>query len=145
MSESSIDQLLKDLCDSTLTLREFVDDNEDLHQIQRSNEGPPGAKIKKVTSSLYAIRKHANALFRAITCGWSQNCHERHEVMLCLEHRCLNNRYTLRTTSKDGADGTVFILLFSSQYPSSSDSKLWHETSVITIEEDGSRLLCPKG
>ncbi|KAL2040643.1 hypothetical protein N7G274_006622 [Stereocaulon virgatum] len=38
MSESSVDQLLKDLCDSTLALREFVDDNEDFHQIQRCNE-----------------------------------------------------------------------------------------------------------
>ena len=53
MNEASIDNLLKQLSDSALTLRNFVDDNEDLHHIQRSNKEPQQARQTKVANSLH--------------------------------------------------------------------------------------------
>ena len=142
MSEASLEELLRNLSDSALSLKDFIDDNEDLYQIQRANKELRGAKQKKITDSLYMIRKHANALFRAVLCGWNQGCHDRHDAMLCLEHRCQDNRYTMRTTPQGGVNGTMFTLLFSWQPQATSSTISMYETSVMTIEEDSSMLLC---
>lgn len=88
MNKASIDNLPKELADSALTLKDFIDDNEDVHQVLRSNKEPQQAKQTRVANSLHKVRKHANALFRAIACGWGRQCHERHGAMLRLEHRC---------------------------------------------------------
>lgn len=112
MNEASIDDLLKELSDSALTLRDFVDDNDDLHQIQRSNKEPQQAKQFKVASSLHQVRKHANALFRAIACGWSQEGHERHGAMLFLEHRCQEGCHALHAVSEGDKTAVGINILF---------------------------------
>ena len=141
MNEASIDDLLKQLSDSALTLRDFVDDNEDLHQIQRSNKEPQQVKQHRVANSLHKVRKHANALYRAIACGWSRHCHERHGAMLCLEHRCRREHQPPQVPS--GYEGTAvrFIILFSWQEQATQESIAWHETSILTIDEDCSSVL----
>ncbi|KAF6238033.1 hypothetical protein HO173_003667 [Letharia columbiana] len=99
MDEPSLDDLLKGLSDSALTIKNFVDDNEDLHHIQRSNKELQQAKQTRVANSLHKVRKHANALFRAIACGWSRQCHERHRAMLRLEPRCQEAYHALQSPS----------------------------------------------
>ena len=140
MSEASLEELLRNLSDSALSLKDFIDDIEDLFQIQRSNKEPRGAKQKKIANSLHMIRKHANALFRAVLCGWSQGSHDRHDAMLCLEHRCQENRFTMKATPQGGVNGIIFTLLFSWQATSNTISM--YVTSVMTVEEDSSMLLC---
>ena len=137
MNEASIDDLLKQLSDSALTLRDFVDENEDLHQIQISNKEPHQAKQKRVANTLHGVRKHANALFRAIACGWSRQCHERHEAMLCLEHRCQREHYAPQASS----GGVRFSILFSWQKHATQESVSWHETSILTLDEDNPQVL----
>ena len=141
MNEASIDDLLKQLSDSTLTLKGFVDDNEDLHEVQRSNKEPQQAKQTRVANSLHKVRKHANALFRAIACGWSRQCHERHGVMLRLEHRCQRECYAQQASPGGTVAAVRFIVLFSWQNHATHDSVSWHETSILTLDEDASQVL----
>lgn len=142
MSEASLEELLRNLSDSAMSLKDFIDDNEDLHQIQRSNEEPRGGKQKNITNSLHVIRKHSNALYRAVLCGWNQGCHDRHDAMPCLEHSCQDNRYTMRATPQGGVNDTMFTLLSSWQPQASSNTISIYEIWVMTIEEDISVLLC---
>ena len=141
MNEASIDELMKGLSDSALTLRDFVDDNEDLHQIQRSNKEPQQAKQTRVANSLHKVRLHANALFRAIACDWSRQCHERHGAMLCLEHRCREEYHALHAASEGGKRAVRFTILFSWQDQATQESVSWHETSVVTLDEDSTHVL----
>ena len=141
MNEASLDDLLKQLSDSTLTLKQLVDDNEDLHQIQRSNKEPPQAKQTKVANSLHKVRRHADALFRAIACAWSRQCHERHGAMLRLEHRCQSECHASQASSGAGIAAVRFTILFSWQKHATQESLSWHETSILTLDEDGSQLL----
>ncbi|KAL9133434.1 MAG: hypothetical protein Q9175_005386 [Cornicularia normoerica] len=53
MNKASIDNLPKELADSALTLKDFVDDNEDVHQVLRSNKEPQQAKQTRVANSLH--------------------------------------------------------------------------------------------
>lgn len=116
MNEASIDDLLKELSDSALSLKDFVDENEDLHQIQRSNNKElQQAKQTKVANSLHKVRKHANAFFRAIACGWSRQCHERHGAMLCLEPRCQEQYHVLQAAPGGDKTAVRFTILFSWQ------------------------------
>ena len=138
MNEASIDDLLKQLSDSALTLRNFVDDNEDLHHIQRSNKEPQQARQIKVANSLHKVRRHANALFRAIACGWSRQCHERHGAMLRLEHRCQRGCYVPQASSGGGVTAVRFTILFSWQDYVTQESVSWHETTIMTLDEDNS-------
>lgn len=140
MNEASIDILLKELSDSALTLKEFVDDNEDLHQIQKSNEAQQ-AKQTRVANSLHKVRKHANALFRAIACGWSRQCHERHEAMLCLEPRCQEAYHAPQAAPRMGETVIGFTILFSWRKHVAQESVLWHETSVLMLDEDSPHVL----
>lgn len=112
MNEASLDDLLKGLSDSALTVENFMDDNEDLHQIQRSNKELQQAKQTRVANSLHKVRKHANALFRAIACGWSRQCHERHRAMLRLEPRCQEAYHALQSPSGVGKTAVRFTILF---------------------------------
>ena len=144
MNGASIDDLLKQLSDSALTLKGFVDDNEDLHQIQRSNREPQQAKQNRVANSLHKVRKHANALFRAIACGWGRQCHERHEAMLCLEHRCQREHHAQRASAGGGGTVVRFKILFSWQKKASQESVSWHEISIVTLDEDSSQALRKK-
>ena len=141
MNDASIDDLLKQLSDSMLTLKTFVDDNEDLHHIQRSNKEPQQARQTKVANSLHKVRKHANALFRAIACGWSRHCHETHWAMLRLEHRCQGECYAPQVSSARGMTAVKFTILFSGQKHATQESVRWHETSVSTLDEDSSQVL----
>ena len=141
MNEASIDDLLKQLSDSALTLRDFVDDNEDLHQIQRSNKEPQQIKQHRIAKSLHKVRKHANALYRAIACGWSRQCHERHGAMLCLEHRCHRDHHAPQVSSGNDATAVRFTILFSWQEQATQERIAWHEISILTIDEDGSSVL----
>lgn len=141
MNEASIDELLKQLSDSALTLKSFVDDNEDLHQIQRSNTDPHQAKQTRVANSLHTVRKYANALFCAIACGWSRQCHERHGAMLCLEHRCREEHHSVQAASRGGKTVVRFTILFSWQKQAAQDSVSWHETSVLTSDEENPLVL----
>lgn len=138
MSEDTIEELLKGLETSTSTLRHLIDDNEDLHQIQRANTEPEEAKHRRITESLDAVRRHANALFSAILCGWDGTCHEKHKVMLCLEHRCSQNQRA------SGLTPTLvkFTLLFSWQEQTALKSMVWHETLVETNQALSSRVAC---
>ena len=111
MSEARIGELLRDMDDSVLTIKGFIDDNEDLHQIQRSHQEPREAKRKKITNSFYMIRKQANVLFRAILCGWGHDCHERHHAMLRLEDRCSDFEHL-----QGRLDTVKFRLFFSRQH-----------------------------
>ena len=141
MNEASIDDLLKQLSDSTLTLRDFVDDNEDLHQIQRSNKEPQQIKQHRVANSLHKVRRHANALYRAIACGWSRQCHERHGAMLCLEHRCHRKHHIPQGPTGYDETAVRFTILYSWQEQATQESVAWHETSILTIDEDYSSVL----
>ncbi|CAD6592418.1 MAG: hypothetical protein ASARMPREDX12_006076 [Alectoria sarmentosa] len=141
MNEASIDELLGELSDSTLSLRDFVDDNEDLHQILISNKEPQQAKLTRAANSLHKVRKHADALFRAIACGWSQQCHERHGAMLCLEHRCQEKYHALQAASAGGKTAVSFTILFSWQNQASQGIVSWHETSILTLDEDSPHVL----
>ena len=143
MNEASIDDLVKELKDSTLTLKGFVDDNEDLHLIQRLNKEPQQAKQTRVANSLHRVRKHANALFRAIACGWSRHCHERHRAMLLLEPRCQEEHQALQAASRGGKTAVRFTTLFSWQEQAAQENVSWHETLIVTLEEDNPRDLCP--
>ena len=143
MNEASIDDLLKQLSDSALTLRNFVDDNEDLHHIQRSNKEPQQARQTKVANSLHKVRRHANALFRAIACCWSHQCHERHGAMLRLEHRCQRGCYAPQASSGGGVIAVRFTILFSWQNHATQESVSWHETTIMTLDEDSSQVLRP--
>ena len=143
MNEASIDDLLRQLSDSALTLRNFVDDNEELHHIQKSNNEPQQARQTKVANSLHKVRMHANALFRAIACGWSRQCHERHGAMLRLEHRCQKGCYTPQASSGRGLTAVRFIILFSWQNHAAQESVSWHETTILTLDEDSSQALRP--
>lgn len=128
MNEASLDDLLKGLSDSAVTIENFVDDNEDLHQIQRSNKELQQAKQTRVANSLHKVRKHANALFRAIACGWSRQCHERHRAMLRLEPRCQEAYHALQAPSGVGKTAVRFTILFSWQNQAAQESVSWHET-----------------
>ena len=140
MSEARIGELLRDMDDSVLTIKGFIDDNEDLHQIQKSHQEPREAKRKKITNSFHVIRKQANVLFRAILCGWGHDCHERHHAMLRLEDRCQD--YEHKCEELQGRLDTVsFRLLFSRQHTASPESSPWQESSIMTVEEDGYTLL----
>ena len=143
MNEASIDDLVKQLSDSALTLRNFVDDNEDLHHIQRSNKEPQQARQIKVANSLHKVRRHANALFRAIVCGWSHQCHERHGAMLRLEHRCERGCYVPQTSSGRSVTAVRFTILFSWQNYATQESVSWHETTIMTLDEDSSQASRP--
>lgn len=112
MDEPSLDDLLKGLSDSALTIKNFVDDNEDLHHIQRSNKELQQAKQTRVANSLHKVRKHANALFRAIACSWSRQCHERHRATLRLEPRCQEAYHALQSPSGVGKTAVRFTILF---------------------------------
>ena len=144
MNEASVDDLLKQLSDSALTLKDFVDDKEDLHQIQRSNKEPRQAKQNRVANSLHMVRKHANALFRAIACGWSRQCHERHGALLCLEHRCQREYLVPQVSSRGSGTAVRFTILFSWQAQVTQESVFWHEISVLTPDEDDPHALCHK-
>lgn len=134
MSEASIDELLKNLSHSTMTLKDFIDDSEDRHQVQRSRKEPNERKQERTTNFLNAVRKHANALFRAIGCGWGQTCHERHNAMISLESRC--SHQVLKMSSQGSAKGTEFTLLFSWQQQATTEVNIWHETTVISVDVD---------
>ncbi len=136
MNEAGIDDLLKELSDSTLTLRDFVDDNEDLHRIQKSNKEPQRAKQTRVANSLHTVRRHANALFRAIACGWSRQCHERHEAMLCLEPRCQEESRAQHAASGRGKMVVRFTILFSWQKQTAQENVSWYATSILTLDEE---------
>lgn len=140
MNEASIDILLKELNDSALTLRDFVDDNEDLHQIQRSNKEGQQAKHIRVANSLQRVRKYANALFRAIACGWIRECHERHGTMLCLEPRCQEEHQALQAASRGYEKAVRSTILFSWEKQAARESVLWHETLILTLDENSPRL-----
>ena len=140
MNEARIGELLRDMDDSVSTIKGFIDDNEDLHQIQRSHKEPREAKRKKITNSFYMIRKQANVLFRAILCGWSHECHERHHAMLCLEDRCQDDE-DKRKESPRGLGTVKFRLFFSKQHMASPESSSWQESSIVTVEEDSCTLL----
>lgn len=141
MNEASIDDLLKGLKDSTSILKDFVDDNEDLHQIQKSNKEPQQAKQTSAAKSLHIVRKHANALFRAIACGWSRECHEKHGAMLCLEPRCQQGYQAVQAASRVGKTPVRFTILFSWQKQAAEETVPWHETLVVTLGEDSPRDL----
>ena len=140
MSEARIGELLRDMDDSVLTIKGFIDDNEDLHQIQRSHQEPREAKRKKITNSFHVIRKQANVLFRAILCGWGSDCHERHQAMLRLEDRCQDHEHKCREL-QGGLNTVSFKLFFSRHHMASPESSLWQESSIITVEEDSYTLL----
>lgn len=140
MSEARIGELLKEMDDSVLTIKGFIDDNEDLHQIQRSHQEPREAKRKKITNSFHVIRKQANVLFRAILCGWRHDCHERHHAMLRLEDRCQDYK-DKRRELQGGLNTVSFRLFFSRHHMASPESSLWQETSIMTVEEDSYTLL----
>lgn len=140
MSEARIGELLRDMEDSVLTIKGFIDDNEDLHQIQRSHQEPREAKRKKITNSFHMIRKQANILFRAILCCWGHDCHERHHAMLRLEDRCQD--YEHNHGELQGRFDTVkFRLLFPQQHMVTPESSSWQESLIVTIEEDSCTLL----
>lgn len=141
MNEASIDNLLKELSDSALTLKDFVDDSEDLHQIQKSNKEPQQARQIRVANSLHRVRKNANALFRAIACGWTRHCHERHGAMLCLEPRFQEEQQALQEASRRGNTAVRFTILFSWQKQAAQGSVSWHETLILTLDEDSPYLL----
>lgn len=141
MNEDSIDDLLKQLSDSALTLKNFVEDNEDLHKVQRSNKEQQQAKQTRVANSLHKVRKHADALFRAIACGWSRQCHERHGAMLRLEHRCQRESYASQAAPGGAVAAVRFTVLFSWQKHATQESVSWHETSIMMLDEDGSQVL----
>ena len=136
MREASIDDLFNQLSDSALTLKGFVDDNEDLHQIQRSNKEPHQAKQNRVANTLHKVRKHANGLFSAIACGWGGQCHERHGAMVCLESRCQGASHGEQIALRDGKTVVGFTILFSWQEQAVQEHIAWHETSILTLEED---------
>ena len=136
MREASIDDLLKELSDSELTLKVLVDDNEDLHQIQRLNKGPHQTKHNRIASSLHKVRKHANGLFSAIECGWGGQCHERHGAMLCLESRCQEASHPQHIAVGGGRNVVRFTILFSWQEQVAQEHLSWYETSILTLEED---------
>ena len=140
MSEARIGELLRDMDDSVLTIKGFIDDNEDLHQIQRSHQEPREAKRKKITNSFHVIRKQANVLFRAILCGWGHDCHERHHAMIRLEDRCQDHKDKCREL-QGGLDRVRFRLLFARQHMASPESSSWQESSIMTVEEDSYTLL----
>ena len=140
MKEACIDDLLKGLSDSALTLKDFVDDSEDLHQIQRSNKEPHQAKQNRVANSLHKVRKHANSLFSAIACGWGGQCHEKHGAMLCLESRCQEASHSQQIALRDGQTVVRFTILFSWQEQAVQENISWHETSILTLEEDGQHV-----
>lgn len=117
-----------------MTLKDFIDDSEERHQVQRSREEPNEKKQERSTNFLNAVRKQANALFRAISCGWGQTCHERHSAMMCLESRCSHQTFK---TSHGSANGTKFTLLFSWQQPATAEVESWHEISVVSVDVDG--------
>ena len=137
MSEASIDDLLKELSDSALTLKDFVDDSEDLHQIQKLNKEPHQAKQNRIASSLHKIRKHANGLFSAIECGWGGKCHERHGAMLCLEPRFHEASHAQHVALRGGKTVVRFTILFSWQAQAAQEHIAWYETSILPLEEDG--------
>ena len=143
VNEASIDDLLKQLSDSALTLRNFVDDNEDLHHIHRSNQESQQARQTKAANSLNKVRRHANALFHAIACGWSHQCHEKHGAMLRLEHRCERGCYSPQASSSGGVTAVRFTLLFSWQNHATQESISWHETTIMPLDEDSSQVLRP--
>ena len=136
MKEKRIDDLLNDLSDTALTLRNFVDDNEDLHQIQRLNKEPHQAKQNRVANSLHKVRKHANGLFLAIACGWGGQCHERYGAMLCLESRCQETSHAQHIALRGGKAVVKFTILFSWQEQGIQEHVSWHDISILTFEED---------
>ncbi len=144
MSEARIEKLLRDMDDSVLTIKGFIDDNEDLHQIQRSQQEPREAKRKKITNSFHMIRKQANVLFRAILCGWGHDCHERHHAMIRLEDRCQDYERKYREL-QGGFDTVSFSLFFSKQHMATPESSSWQESSIVTVEEDSYTLLNRNG
>ena len=139
MSEARIGELLRDMDDSILTIKGFIDDNEDLHQIQRSHLEPREAKSKKITNAFHMIRKQANVLFRAILYGWGHECHEKHHAMLRLEDRCQDYKDKCRELQE--WDTVSFRLFFSRHHMTSPESSLWQETSIMAVEEDSYTLL----
>lgn len=139
MSEASLDELLKNLSHSTMTLKDFIDESEERHQVQRSRKEPNEKKQERTANFLNAVRKHANALFRAIGCGWGKGCHQRHNAMMSLGSRC--GHQVLLTPSQGSAKGTEFTLLFSWQRQATTEVDIWHETTVISVDVDEWSLL----
>ena len=144
MSEDRIGELLTDMDYSVLKIQGFIDDNKDLHRIQRSRQEAREAKRKKITNSFHMIRKQANVLFRAILCCWGHDCHERHHAMLRLEDRCQD--YEHKHGELQGRLDTVnFGLFFSQQHMITPESSSWQESLIVTIEEDSCTLLNRNG
>lgn len=94
----------------------------------------PSRKSKRVAKSLWRIRDHVNRLYKAISTGWEQNCHQQHEAKLRLEGRLSTNIVT-RTKARDQVEGSLhkFELVFAGDVP--KRCCLWHETSVHVLEQ----------
>ena len=90
----------------------------------------------RVANSLHRVRKHADALFRAIACGWSRRCHERHGAMLCLQPRCQEEHQVLQAASRGGKRAVRFTVLYSWQKQVVQESVSYHETLILTLDED---------
>ena len=140
MSEARIGELLRDMDESVLTIKGFIDDNEDLHQIQRSYQEPRDAKRKMITDAFHMIRKQATSLSIAISWGWNHDCHEAHHAMLRLEDRCQD--YEHKCGELEGSLNTVnFKLFFPKKQMATPESSLWQESSVLIAKEDSRTLL----
>ena len=142
MDEADLDELLVTLTSSTVTLRDLVDDSETFHQVKQLGNNSRG---KNYAKALYAIQRHADALFRALTASWNVNCHSAHDTMLCLEDRC-KGRHSASITrlAASSRDAVKFVLLFLWRpEQSAADSSSWHETSISIVDDHLSRILFP--
>jgi hypothetical protein len=143
MNESDLDELLTNLSNSTLNLKDLVDDSDALHQIKQTGNDSRG---KNYAKALYTIQRHANTLFRALTASWDLKCHPTHDTMLCLEDRCKGRHSaSIARPAGFGKGAVEFVLLFL-WHPEQSDANTpsWHETSISIVEDHLSRILFPE-
>ena len=140
MDESDLDELLANLANSSLTLRDLVDDSDALHQIKQTGINSRG---KNYAKALYTIQRHANALFRALAASWNLKCHSTHDTMVCLEDRCKGRQSASITKLAGPSRGAVeFVVLFLWQPEQSTATiPMWHETSISMVEDHLSKIL----
>ena len=128
MKEDDLEDLIKNLNESQLSLKSFVDDSESLHQLEatRSSAGSDSEMAK----TLYSVRPHAEDLFRTLGAKCKAHCHPCHDAVLLLESRCFIRKHRQNM----GNQAVQFRILFltDASLPASS----WHETVVAVRNKD---------
>lgn len=99
-------------------------------------QSDPSRKAAKLAKALRRIQAFASNLYRAITDGFQEECHESHEMRLYLEDRVETAADVLKRIGK--ADSATPLLTFGLAFTAGTRSKegVFYETMVQIFDED---------